>query len=261
MAEIGAKFVVSTTDIVQYNQRHDKRVNITTATFKPEDVQGGVESEHGQVDATDGPKFDRILVCSFMGHIGGPYQEMLFDIVDLLKSRAENPHATILSLLPWATESGFLSIKGGLSYSSYLTRLLPTRWHVYTGKAHNKAIEQGYKSVNDMRRAELDIMERRDKEYFDMYKKELRIEEVVDVSGLELVDVDKMTIAPAYPYRLKMTGTEEEQEDKFSLRLTSLMKGGERVVEFRRVPNPHPQPPSQEFIELCAMSMLRLLLS
>lgn len=251
MAKIGAAFVVcvdpfqrtSPTNDSHFGRDPDKDIEDDKATSEKsldtvsDATTMTAKSEPVKLGTIQTPQFDRILLYTLIGDMGSSKGAMLLDIGALLKSHEQNPHATVLALLPYATDKGYLFTPGQVKLSRYITRLLPFKWHVYTKRAHAKVVKLGVHSVHDMRKDELLLMEKQEEKVFKNYLEQWKIEELATVSGLKLKSVTDMSIGLAWPYRLEMSGTEVEQERQFALRFTSLMKGCERLVEFKAVPN------------------------
>lgn len=178
-------------------------------------------------------QFDRILVSRITGSLGNHPNEVLQDIAHNLRPATENPCARILLFLTSATETAHHS-SGGRKLSDELPRLLPYKWYVYRGGAEAQALEEGYRSVHEMRKIKMEHMKEQEKELFEDYMEKRWLEDSAKRYGLKIMSEDEMCIAPAWPYRLELSGTDEQQEKQFEARFTSMMKGCERLVELSR---------------------------
>jgi hypothetical protein len=178
-------------------------------------------------------QFDRILVSRITGSLDNHPHKLLQDIACNLKPATENPHARIVLLLTSATETVYHS-KGGRWLSDELIQLLPYKWYVYRGGAKAQALKEGFRSVHEMRKMKMVRMKGQETEFFEGYIKEMRLEDAAKSCGLKIMGEDEMCIGPAWPYRLELSGTEEQQEKQFEARFTSMMKGRERLVELSR---------------------------
>jgi hypothetical protein len=224
LAKVNGEFFMTTCDIRSVTEDlGDQSIDETALETASEATTLTAEDMPVSSLAAQNFPFDRILTnCG----------EDLHDVAPFLKPHHQNPHATILALLPQVTEVAHKeSFSTATLFSRALSRLLPHKWHVYTGKAHAKALEDGFSSVHEMRKYELAKMEIQDRELFEKYIINSKIHAVLQKIGLKIMDEDEMRVAPAWPYRLEMNGTEKMQEEQFELRFSLATKGCERLVE------------------------------
>jgi hypothetical protein len=78
-----------------------------------------------------------------------------------------------------------------------------------------KVLDNEVHSVHEVRQKELANMEIQ--EFFAAYLEHKQVVAFAKEVGLMLVREDAMTIAPAWPYRLKITGARVQQRKQFEL--------------------------------------------
>lgn len=213
----------------------------TMTTDNAEEDYSENASEATTLTANDVPlrttvtRFDRILSSKVMEVYDGIGVHSFEGYASSLKDPEENSHAALLLLFQTATETAAFGIKEERTMNK-LKRLLPHRWHTYSGYIHAEALKNNFSTAHEMRRQMVVNANREEVGYFDIFRRDHYLDDAARASGLKIMEEDEMFIAPAWPYRLEMSGTEAQQLSQFQLRLTSRMNGGERLVEFRKNP-------------------------
>lgn len=214
---------------------------VDAAADNTEEVNLETASEATTVTADDASpttnllRFDRILPSRITGVHDSISLRAFEGYASSLKDPEENPRAALLLLLPAATETAAFNMneKRGIHE---LLRLLPHRWHASSGYIHTKALNNNLCNDYELRRQMVADVNMEESGYFDIFRRDHGLDAVARICGLKIMEEDEMFIAPAWPYRLEMNGTQAQQLTQFRLRLTSPMRGSERLVELRMDP-------------------------
>jgi hypothetical protein len=176
-------------------------------------------------------QFDRMLVPNLAGHLNDDFEGRLASLAPLLRPRELNPHAAIISLLIGATEIGNTYLKTKQNFKREVEALLPHKWHVYSKELNIEMALKKSRTVHTMRQDRLDELTIHQQKCWDTYVERMATQTFAEAMGLVLKAEHEMSICPAWPFRLVLSGTDEEREEQYRLRFGSRMKGGERFVE------------------------------
>lgn len=210
------------------------------------DQPAGLETELKDSPDTMTPKdrletskplqYDRIFASRIKGNFHDTTDEIVESMARQLHPPNVNPKASIILHLTTATDTAH-GIVGGVRHAAELARLQPHKWFVYTDRAEQEALEQGFSSTHELRKEKLADMREQEKDLFRTFVTDMGFKQAYLQAGLRLVPEGRMTVGSAWPYRLGMGGSLEEQEEQFQLRFSSKMKGTERIAQLQIPPD------------------------
>lgn len=176
-------------------------------------------------------QFDRMMIPPLLGHLNDQFADRIERLAPLLRPRESNPHAAIISLLVGPGEIGNSYLNPKQNFRHEAEALLPHKWYVYSGQLNTEMAHKKSLSVNSIRQEKLDALTLHQQKCWNIYVERMATKTIIEAVGLVLKKEHEMSISPAWPFRLVMSGTDAEREEQYWLRFGSRMKGGERFVE------------------------------